>query len=73
MVLTKGYWMRNNQNRGFKWNGNLYNINKIQYSQTSWKNVPTAGGDNIVSKITHPHKSVQRIYEEWVIPITDPR
>ena len=31
--LTKGYWMRNNQNRGWKWNGNLYNINKIQYLQ----------------------------------------
>ena len=28
--LTNGYWMRNNQNRGWKWNGNLYNINKIQ-------------------------------------------
>ena len=24
--LTKGYWMRNNQNRGWKWDGNLYNI-----------------------------------------------
>ena len=27
----KGYWMRNNQNRGCKKNGNLLNINKIQY------------------------------------------
>ena len=29
-VATKGYWMSNNQNRGWKWNGNLYNINKIK-------------------------------------------
>ena len=33
----KDYWMRNNQNGGWKWNGNLYNINKIQYSQATWK------------------------------------
>ena len=26
--LIKGYWMRNNQNGGQKWIGNLYNINK---------------------------------------------
>ena len=35
--LTKGYWMRNNQNRGWRWNGNLYNINKIQYSPVAWR------------------------------------
>ena len=33
----KGYWMRNNQNGGWKWNGNLYSINKIQYSPAAWK------------------------------------
>ena len=27
--LTKGYWMRNNQNGVWKWNRNLYNINKV--------------------------------------------
>ena len=35
--LRKGYWIRNNQNGGWKWNGNLYNINKIQYSPAAWK------------------------------------
>ena len=36
--LTKRYWMRNNQKGGRKWNGNLYNINKIQYSTTAcWR------------------------------------
>ena len=38
--LTKGYWMRNNQNGGCKWNGNLYNINKIQYSPIAWRSFP---------------------------------
>ena len=33
----KHYWMRNNQNGGWKWNGNLYNINKIQNSPTAWR------------------------------------
>ena len=32
--------------------------------------VPTASGDYLVSKITHPHNSIQCIYEEWDIPIT---
>ena len=43
---TKGYWMRNNQNRGWKWNGNLYNINKILAS--SMKKVTTASDDYLV-------------------------
>ena len=33
--LTKGYWMRNNQNGRWKWNGNLYKINKMQYSSAA--------------------------------------
>ena len=28
--ITKVYWMSNYQNGGWKWNGNLYNINKIK-------------------------------------------
>ena len=28
--------MRNNQNEGWKWNGNLYNINEIQYLPVAW-------------------------------------
>ena len=32
----KGYWMRNNQNGGWKWNENLYNINKTQYLPAAW-------------------------------------
>ena len=35
--LTKGYWMRNNQNGGWKWNENLYSINKIQYLPVAWR------------------------------------
>ena len=35
--LTKGYWMRNNQNGGWKWNWNHYNICKIQYSPAAWR------------------------------------
>ena len=27
--------MRNRQNKVWKWNGNLYNINKIQYTPTN--------------------------------------
>ena len=29
--LSKVFWMSNDQNSGWKWNGNLYSINKIQY------------------------------------------
>ena len=47
--------MGNNQNGGWKWNGNLYNINKIQYS-------PAANGDYLV--YYPPNNRVQRIYEE---------
>ena len=39
-ISTKGYWMRNNQNGGCEWNGNLYNINKIQYLSTAWSSYP---------------------------------
>ena len=35
--ITKGYWIRNNQNGGWKWNGNLFNINKIPYSLAMWE------------------------------------
>ena len=35
LYLTKGYWMRNNQNGDGELNGNLYNINKIQYLRTA--------------------------------------
>ena len=38
--LWKSYWMRNYQNRGWKWNGNLYNINKIQYLPAGWRRYP---------------------------------
>ena len=34
------------------------------------KKVTTASGDNLISKNIYPHNSVQRIYEEWNIPIT---
>ena len=40
--------MRNNQNGGWEWNRNLYSINKIQYSSTAWRKVPTVSGDNLV-------------------------
>ena len=30
---NKGYWMRNNQNRGWKWNGNLFNKTKYNIRQ----------------------------------------
>ena len=36
---------------------------------SSVKKVPSARGDYLVSKITHPHNSVQSMYEEWDIPI----
>ena len=35
------------------WNGNLYDINKIQYSQKGMKKLSTAIGDYLVSKNTH--------------------
>ena len=78
--LTKGYWIRNNQNSGWEWNGNLYNINKIQYSSSSMKKVPIATGDYLVSKIipltivsnismrngTYPLMFTGRIYNSMV-------
>ena len=33
--LTKGYWIRNNQNRGWEWNGNLYTSTKYKTRQQS--------------------------------------
>ena len=42
-------------------------LNKIQFNV---KKVPIASGGYLVSKNTHPHNRVQRIYEEWDIPIT---
>ena len=33
------------------------------------KKVPTASGDSSVNKNHLPHNSVERIYEEWDIPI----
>ena len=49
--LTKGYWMRNNENKGWEWNENFHNINKIHAS--SMKKVSTASGDYLISK-NHP-------------------
>ena len=67
--LTKGYWMRNNQNGGWKWKGNLYNSNKLQYSPATWRKYPLLVGDYLVT-INHPHhNNIQCIYEEWDIPI----
>ena len=40
--------MRNNQNRGWKWNGNLYNINNIQYLPAGAKKVTAASSDYLV-------------------------
>ena len=31
--LKKGYWMRNNQNGGWKWNGNLYTLTNYKTRQ----------------------------------------
>ena len=49
--LTKGYWMRNNPNGGWEWYGNLYNINKIQYSPVREEGKTTTSGDYSVSKL----------------------
>ena len=32
------------------------------------KKVPTASDDHTSQQITHPHNSVQHIYEEWTYP-----
>ena len=45
--------MRNNQNEGWEWNENLYNINKIYLLASGVKKVPTASGDYLVT-INHP-------------------
>ena len=42
--------MRNNQNGGWEWNGNLYNIKQILAS--SMKKVSTVSGDYLLRKIT---------------------
>ena len=52
--------------------GIFITLNKYKTFQ-SVKKVPTVSGDYFVSKITHPHNSVQGIYEEWDIPITTHR
>ena len=44
--LIKSSWIRNNQNEGWKWNGNLYKINNVQYLPV--KKVTTARGDYFV-------------------------
>ena len=52
--------MRHKQNGGWKWNGNLYDINKIQYSPRSIKKEPSARTDYSISMfqlfVTHPTK-----------------
>ena len=35
--LTKSYWIWNKQNRGWKWNRSLYNLNKIQSLLVAWR------------------------------------
>ena len=37
VVTKKDNWWRNMQNEGWKWIGNLYNINKIQYLPVAGK------------------------------------
>ena len=54
--LTKGYWMKNNQNGGGKWNEIVY-ISKIQYSPMARRWQTTASGDYLVN-ILPPHNSV---------------
>ena len=49
-----------NQNGGWKWDGNLYNINKIQYLLAVWRRVPTANGDYLI--YFHPLTIVSNLF-----------
>ena len=53
--LTKGYWMSNNQNGGWKWNGNLHNT----ILASSVEKVTAVSGDNLV--YFHPLTIVSKV------------
>ena len=67
VTLKKGYWTINNQNGGWKWNGNLYNIlTKYKTHQQHEKGKPLEVAFYFISLLTS-HNSVQHIYEDWDI------
>ena len=56
--LTKRLRLIDNQNRGRKWNGNFYNIYKIQYSPAVWKIKPLQLVDYLIRILTSPDNRV---------------
>ena len=70
VIAVKLYWIRNKQNGGWEWNGNLYNINKYNTCQQCEERYQLLVVTTSSAKSSPPHNSVQCIYEEWDIPIT---